>query len=223
MLACAGEPEAPPPPPVDRSAAVAAAVALVEGTDGREGPAAAGRTGAKEAPFAGPPVEIVLVWHGISSLYRSFFSHREAVTPLSTALSGHVSGPANVHIRYDAEAFVGQLRLQLRPGTRVVPVPHQGSVIDLQALSGITEALGSYRRELAGRFDVRIANFDVGIEATRAATSCTFGIVGDPPADGRVLSPCVEINGKEACGQPTPTGVSFLPETAKNVRRCLDL
>jgi hypothetical protein len=223
LWACAAEPELPELPElptVSKADANAAAVALVDGATSVEPAAPIGV--AAGAP-GGEPVEVVLAWEGISSLYRSFFSRSEAITSLSASLGGQVTGPANVHIRYDSAAFLGQIQLQLRPGTRLVPVGHGGDRIQLQDLHSLTEPLAAYRADLSARFDVRIASFRVGIEAHRGATVCRFGIAGGPPAGGRVVSPCVEINGIEACGKATPTGILFSPKDARAIEICLDL
>jgi len=169
------------------------------------------------------PVQVVLVWEGIGNLHKGFFSDPVATTALSTDLAGTVQAPANIYVRYDSKAFVGSVRLQLRPDTLRLAVHSQDDLVDLQGLAPITQALASYRSDVAARFDVRIQSFSVGIESFRGATGCLFGVGGAPPPDGRLVSPCVEVNGQEHCGEPTLQGVRFPPEVARAVRTCLDL
>lgn len=169
----------------------------------------------------GAPVEVVLVWQGVGDLHRGFFSDPEAAGLLARGLSGAVTGPANVYVRYDGAAFSGQIRLQLRPGTLLLPVEGDGELVDLQALSPITRALAAYRSNVAGRFDLRVESFAVGIESVRGTHACVFGVAGDPPPDGSVVSPCAEVDGRRVCGEPGPAGVRFDPELAAVVRGCL--
>lgn len=169
------------------------------------------------------PVQIVLVWQGIGPLHKSFFSDADATTGLSVGLAGAVLAPANIYVRHDNKEFVGSVRLQLRPDTLRLPVRHDGDVVVLSDLAPITRSLAAYRTDVAQRFDVRVQSFSVGIESFRGAQSCIFGVAGQPPPDGSILSPCVVINGQQVCGQAEAAGVRFDPASAGAVRRCLDL
>ena len=211
LLGC--DPPAPPPPAPDRAVAEAKAEVLQQHATPASLPA---------APVDAPPVQVVLVWSGISPLYKSFFSNTEAATELATGLAGLVGSPADVYIRYDSEELLGDIQLRLRPGLLQQPVRVTGDRIQLQDLTPITAALAAYRSSIAARFDIRVESFQVGIESFRGAQSCQFSIAGPPPPDGRLISPCVEITGTSVCGEPGVDGVLFPPEIAQTIRRCLD-
>lgn len=168
-------------------------------------------------------MQVVLVWQGISSLYKSFFSDSQATSALSLGLAGSVQAPANIYVRYDSVEFLGSIRLQLRPDTLRLAVRHDGDLILLTDLAQVTRALAAYRSAVASHYDVRVESFRVGIESFRGPTSCVFGVAGVPPPDGSLLSPCVQVDGVEHCGRPEPGGVRFEPGVARAVRRCLDL
>jgi hypothetical protein len=218
LLAC--DAEAPPPeaPVISAEQAEAQAEALLE-----------------QAPLPAPalvPVEdgavvselaqVVLVWEGISALYKSFFSDPEAVTELAEGLGPHLGSPVDVIIRYNTEDSVGDIIIQLRPDQLREQVPVSGDTIQLQALAPITTAMATYRSSMAARFDVRVESFRVSVESYRGARVCQLTPAGRPPPDGRLVSPCVTINGVEQCGQPSAEGVTFTPEVAAAVRACLD-
>lgn len=229
LLAC-GSPE-PKAPEIDPAAAEAAAEALLEPAPA-DPPAAHTPEGAPAnsggAVTAGEgsvaePVQLELKWGGIGALHKGFFADRDAVTTLSADLSGEVRSPAPIAIRYDSAKFVGQIRYQIDPDALERTIRHDGDVIQLQDLTGITTALARYRSDVAGRFDVRLESFEVGLESVRPGRACIFRLAGPPPPDGRLVSPCVEINGQKRCGEPTSAGVRFPAEVARDVRACLDL
>ena len=166
-----------------------------------------------------PPV--LLVWDNISDLYQSFFSKNEIVTRLSEDLTGYANGPVNLHIRWDEASFVGTIRLRILPDTLIDPSLGEGTKVPLQALAPLTTALATYRSEVASRFDIRVASFSVALESFSGARHCVFPVVGTPPPDGRLLSPCVQLNGQERCGTPEPDGVVFAPDVADDLRACL--
>ncbi|MEY3212693.1 MAG: hypothetical protein RIT28_3174 [Pseudomonadota bacterium] len=184
-------------------------------------------TAAAPAPEAPPAVEgaalvpVEITWEGVGPLHQSYFSDREAMTALSVALAPLLNGPVQLFIRYDNKTFQGQLRVRVPPGGFLRPPAESGRSIDLAALAPITTALASYRRAIASRFDVRVDGFAVGIELYRGPTSCVIGVGGAPPPDGRVVSPCVRVNGAEICGEPSASGVTFSEENLKKVADCL--
>ncbi|RME28261.1 MAG: hypothetical protein D6798_02790 [Deltaproteobacteria bacterium] len=217
----------PPPPEVSPDEAEARAEALAE--QARQAQARRDQQAADDAPGGArvetaPPVQVVLVWQGIGALHKGFFSDPALVTALSADLAGLVASPANIYIRYDSRSFAGSIRLQLRPDTRLLPVgTHGDRVVALQDLAPITTALANYRSGVASRFDLRVESFSIGIESFRGPHSCLFGATGPAPPDGRVVSPCVEVDGQQRCGEPGPDGVAFDPAVAKIIRSCLDL
>lgn len=96
-------------------------------------------------------------------------------------------------------------------------------MIALQDLAPITTALATYRSTIAANFDFRVESFRVRLESYRGARVCQFSIAGVPPPDGRLVDPCVSINGQSVCGQPTEQGVQFPADTAASIAACLDL
>jgi hypothetical protein len=166
-------------------------------------------TGAAPAPEAPPAAEgaalvpVEITWEGVGLLHQSYFSDREAMTALSVALAPQLAGPVQLFIRYDNKTFQGQIRVRVPPGGFLRPPAESGLSINLAGLAPITTALASYRRAIASRFDVRVDGFSVGIELYRGPSICLIGVGGPPPPDGRVVSPCVQVNGVEICGEPS--------------------
>lgn len=232
-LSCEPPPAEPDPPAVDPDEARRQAEALYLSADDEAAPAAAPPPVADVpsgevasgggATIDADPVQVVLVWDGISHLHQSFFADPEIVTSLSAGLTGEVHGPANVYVRYDSKKFTGSVRLQLRPDTLVRKPRRSGDSILLQDLAPITVALARYRSDVASRKDYRIESFKIGVESFRGPRACVFEVAGRPPPDGRLVSPCVEINGKQRCGTPGPEGVRFDSESAADIAMCLDL
>ena len=231
LLAACAQREVEREEPPDAAAAEAAAEALLEAVPvppaeppseakPTDGPAVGVQTSGAEVQ---EPARLELQWTGIGPLHKGFFSDRAAVTRLSAGLAGEVRSPVPIAIRYDSTTFAGQLRLVLDPGALVRTVDHSRDRVRLQDLTVITQALAQYRSEVAGRFDFRLESFEVGIEAVRAGRSCVFRLAGPPPPDGRLVSPCVEINGSLHCGTPTAEGVRFSEAAAADVAACLDL
>ncbi len=218
--ACTPEPEVPAQPPEpDRAGAVAAAEQQAAKAKAEEGARA---VAAEPAPRrTGVAPQILLVWDNVGDLYQSFFSHTEPVTRLSEDLTGYANGPVNVHIRWDQAEFLGTIRLRILPGTLVEPSLGSGPKVPLQELAPLTTALATYRADVASRFDVRVASFRVSLESFSGARHCVFPIAGKPPPDGRVVSPCVQINGQEHCGTPEADGVVFTQTVADDLRACL--
>lgn|GEM_PF-1496621 len=218
LVACTGEPapvEAPPEP--DKATAMAAAEAQAARAEAE----AAATPAAVPEKRTGVAPQVLLVWDNVGDLYQSFFSHREPVTTLSEDLTGYANGPVNVHIRWDQENFLGTIRLRILPDTLLSPDLGTGNTVPLQALAPLTTALATYRADVASRFDVRVASFKVALESFSGARHCVFPIAGKPPPDGRVVSPCIQLNGQERCGTPGPAGVEFAPNIAEDIRACL--
>lgn len=218
LAACGGDrlpavPDAPPgPPPPDPAAAQAAAQAVASA----QAPPPPAR-----ATAPGAIADLVFVWHGVGPLYQGFFTTQDAVTTLATDLAPWVSGRANVAVYWDEEDDIGRIRLNLLPGTLPRPVGGAGELVALHELAPLTTALARYRSTLASRFDLRIESFRVELESVRGTKACVIGLTGTPPPDGRVLNPCVQINGIDRCGSPEAAGVRYSPEVAEELRRCL--
>jgi hypothetical protein len=215
LAACTNAPTAEE----ERAAAEAAAEAIVIPDPAAPAPVA-GSAGPPEV--AAEPVQVVLVRDGIGQLHKGFFSDQEAVTELATDLAGHLKPPADVHIRYDSQELMGSIKLRLAPDALVAPVAASGEKINLQALAPITTALASYRSNVAARFDFRVESFRVGIESYRGHRICQLSLAGPPPPDGALISPCVDINGHQHCGESAVDGVTFSTEAAEHLRACFD-
>lgn len=228
LVGCSGEPPVEPPS-VDPAQAIAQAEALAE--QQRADQAAldlAGAQGGVSGQGAAidteaAPVAVVLVWQGVGNLHKGFFSDPRLTTGLSADLAGTLQPPANVYVRYDSKEFVGSVRVQLLPGTLRLPVRSSGDNVQLSDLAPITRALSSYRSAVANAYDVRVDSFAVGIESFRGTHACIFGVAGTPPPDGSVVSPCVQVDGVQRCGQPGAEGVRFEPDVARIIQSCLDL
>jgi hypothetical protein len=217
-LSCAESPEpVPGTSEPDRATAVAAAEAQAAR---RVAPAASSEPSVRPSRDGVAP-QVLLVWDNVGDLYQSFFSKTEPVTRLSEDLAGYANGPVNVRIRWDQENFLGTIRLRVLPGTLIDPALGSGPVVPLQELSPLTTALATYRADVASRFDVRVASFKIAVESFSGARHCVFPVLGTPPPDGRIVSPCVELNGQERCGNTVLGGVEFSPEVAEDLRACL--
>ena len=223
LAACTPEPTVAE----ERAAAEAVAEALVAPDAGMNVPVTGSEPVVSDSvvsdPVVSDPVEVVLVWEGISALHKGFFTDLELYSELTSDLTGHITSPVDLYIRYDSEEMIGDIRLRLAPDALPQDPSTAGDRIDLQALAPITTALASYRSNVAARFDFRVESFRVGIESYRGHRICSFSLAGKPPPDGRLISPCVEINGQQECGAAAPGGVVYSPEAAAHIKACLDI
>lgn len=183
---------------------------------------------ARTAPPPAPPpaasgaaVKVELTFQGVGHLHMGFFRDAQAVAGLGQALAGRLKDNAQVYVRYDQDEQYGLIHLKVPPGVMTTPPTVDGERVDLAALAPLTTALSSYRSELASRFDVRIQNFDVGLDFFQGSTHCLVVPGGPMPPDGSIVSPCVRIGDAEVCGTPEPGGVRFAPDVAKKLRDCL--
>lgn len=232
LLACAGEPadERTPAERADaearelwqeQAAAEQGSVGPAEAKAPEAVPSAQGEpAGSAEAQDAAPP-EITFTWEGINTLYKSFFGDPALEVPLARALQGAIAGPPAVAVRYDPVAVRGFILLNVAPGTLLLPVHVEGDLVRVQDLAPLTMALDEYRQGLGGRYDLRLLNFRVGVELHSGTRTCLFSPAGDPPPDGRVVSPCVTVDGQPHCGAPSKEGVRFPPELSSTLRACL--
>jgi hypothetical protein len=208
-LACSGAPDTAPT--ADKDAAEAAALA-------------------EQAPPAPPPpapsdelVPVEIVWGGVGKLYKTYFQDQQALTELSGRLAPYVNAPAQLKIWYDSDDFVGGIRLIVPPGGwRTPPAAGRGAV-DLQALAPVTVALATYRDAIAAKYDLRVQSlFAIGVDLIRGSTACEIEPIGEPPPDGRTVSPCPRVNGTEVCGMTGAGGVTFSGEDWAKVSPCFD-
>lgn len=173
------------------------------------------------APPAPALASIPITYEGINTLYKSFFGDPALQSQLLAGLAGAVGGAPELSVRYDELAVRGHIRLKVPPGGLTLPVRADGDRVMVQDLVPIMVALDTYRVGLGARYDLRLLNFRVGIELRGGGRTCLFGPAGDPPPDGSVVSPCVDVGGQRECGAPGPNGVLFEPAVAAAIRACL--
>jgi hypothetical protein len=107
------------------------------------------------------------------------------------------------------------------PGGWVTAPAAADGRVDLQAAAPVTAALAAYRDDLASRYDLRIQSlFSIGVDLTRGPVHCVIGPTGDPPPDGRVVSPCLEVNGAPLCGLPDGDRVAFSAADWRRLSAC---
>ena len=220
-IGCSEPPPAPAAPVIDPAAAKAEAVALAAAQPAPEPPAPLSADAATGPASDAAPADLVFVWHSVGPLYQGFFTTQDVITALAVELGPWVSGRVNIAVHWNEEDDIGRIRIVLLPGTLRQPVRATADSVHLQDLAPITTALARYRSALAARFDLRIESFRVEVESVRGARACVISLTGTPPPDGRVLNPCVHINGVESCGQPSAAGVRFEPKVAADLQRCL--
>ncbi len=173
-----------------------------------------------DTPVSGEPVELEITWDGIGRLYKSFFQDREAVTELAVRLGPHVVAPAQLIVRYDSEDFLGDIRLRVPPNGLKAPPSELDGVVELSELVPVLRALAVYRDTVASRFDIRVQSFRIGIEGFRGPRHCLAVPAGQPPPDGRTVSPCVVVNGRDVCGRPEGTSTHFTSADFDAVAGC---
>ncbi len=172
--------------------------------------------------FGGPSPDVQLTWSGIGALHKGFFSSPPQLKALSADLAkARVLSPATVHVAFDSSWHVGKIQLMASAQGPLSRIPVQDQGIALQDLHLITEALARYRSAVAGRFDLRIDSFHIGVVARSGNVECVFGLGGPHPPDGTKVSHCVQINGKEHCGRQVGPLVQFDPPVVEQLMACL--
>lgn len=166
------------------------------------------------------PVEVQ--WDGIGALHKGFFSDREAMTRLAEDLAPWMKDTVQLHIRYDQEEHVGSLVIQVAPDQLRVPVRVLEGFVGLAVLAPLTTALATFRDDVAGRFDFRVASFHLGLDFFRGPAHCRVTAAGEHPPDGKLVSPCVLLNNDERCGTPEPGGARFDGEALSRLETCLE-
>jgi hypothetical protein len=124
-------------------------------------------------------------------------------------LRGHVSGAVAVSIAYVNQTGRGHIRIQVGPEALVDELGRP-EAMNLKALVPLTQTVAFYRDWVAGNFDLRIHNFDIGLDITPPKGVCKMTVVGDPPPDGTEFAPCIEVDGTAYCGELSE-GVLRLP------------
>ncbi len=164
---------------------------------------------------------VALVWSGIGELHKGFFTTEDILVRLAQDLHGTVKGTPRVHIKFDSRWHTGWIQLQLGSEALLLKTEGPQGLIHLQALAPITTALARFRSAVAGRYDMRVDSFHVGIDAQHGLVRCVFEVAGTPPPDGRELSPCVSVGGTKHCGTPQADGLRFDAGVAATIRECL--
>lgn len=243
LLLAACEEEPPPPIVSPREAADAQVRALYAGPDATGAtpsspnpvdPTAATPTGtagtsevvsdvppSASPPEAAPVAEVKLLWDRISMLHRGFFNDPVLKAALARDLAPYVVGGPEVEIGFDDVEVRGWIKLKVPPGGLRTPVRISGDLVQVQDLSPLTAALDRYRLAMGSRYDLRLLNFRVRVEVRGGGRTCVFAPAGDPPPDGKILSPCVSVGAEALCGEPSLEGVRFSAADSAVVRACL--
>ncbi|TVQ91972.1 MAG: hypothetical protein EA397_08055 [Deltaproteobacteria bacterium] len=169
-------------------------------------------------------VPVQLQFTSLSRLHRGFFLREEGVVALGKALAACGGEPVTVEVAYDQEALQGRIVGWIPPGQPVC-APVQGDEgLDLRPMRAMAAALASYRDDVAGRSDFRVANFKVFVQTSEEPKACRFEAAGQYPPDGSTFSPCVMVAGERVCAASEEQGVVLLKpgsgEQAARLSRC---
>lgn len=171
-----------------------------------------------DAQVKSVPVKLYLDFAGIGALHKTFFTDTRVTRKLQQKLHGHVSGPVGVLI--DFEKNQGRIRIQVDPKYLVANLGSPDAV-QMSSLVPLTQAVAFYRDWVAGHYDLRVHNFEIGLDITPKNSVCKITVTGDPPPDGTQFAPCIEVDGAALCGELTE-GVLRLPPVHRDaVSRCL--
>jgi len=146
-------------------------------------------------------VAVTLQFRGVGPQYQNYFSQPELVGPLGTALGACLSDEAVVEITYDSEKWIGTITLQTSPGDFSCLAKATPGGLDLSPMGPVGVALATYRDQVSGTYDIRIASFRVGVTLLRNTQLCTFWIGGQYPPDGTLWSRCASFAGNERCAK----------------------
>lgn len=164
-----------------------------------------------------PPVKLYLDFVGISAMHKTFFTDSRVTGKVQERLQGHVSG--SVGVRIDFIRNKGRIRIQVDPEYLVANLGTPDA-IHLESLAPLTEAAAFYRDWVAGNFDLRIQNFDIGLDITPKNSVCKITVAGDPPPDGKEFSPCIEVDGTAYCGALADGILRLPPDYRDAVAKC---
>jgi hypothetical protein len=153
--------------------------------------------GAKSVAPALAPVKLYLDFVGIRPMHKTFFTDSRVTREVQKRLQGHVSG--SVGVRIDFIKNQGRIRIQVAPEYLVADLGTP-EAIHLERLAPLTQAAAFYRDWVAGNFDLRVQNFEIGLDITPKNSVCKITVAGDLPPDGKEFSPCIEVDGTAFCG-----------------------
>lgn len=163
------------------------------------------------------PVKLYLDFVGIGALHKTFFMDTRVTRKVQQKLQGHVSGPVGVLIEFKNNQ--GRIRIQVDPEFLVANLGTPGAV-QMSSLVPLTQAAAFYRDWVAGNFDLRVHNFEIGLDITPKNKVCKITVTGDPPPDGTQFTPCIEVDGTALCGELTEGVLRLPPVHHDAVGRC---
>jgi len=163
------------------------------------------------------PVKLYLDFVGIGKLHKSFFMDSRVTRKMQHKLQGHVSGSVGVLIGFKNNQ--GRIRIQVDPKFLVAPLGTPDA-IQMGSLIPLTQAAAFYRDWVAGNFDLRVHNFEIGLDITPNKSVCKITVAGDPPPDGTEFAPCIEVDGTALCGELTEGVLHLPPAHHETVGRC---
>lgn len=149
-------------------------------------------------PGDGGPVPVELQYVGVGDLHQRWFGDQEIVARLAKELGPCMTGRAVVRMSWDEEVRKGGIWLLLA-GDQLVCRPGAGEAVDLSPLSPLMQALTAYRDQVAGRFDFRVASFEVGLEVLDRTHLCRMKAGGQFPPDGSTFDACIDMGGEVRC------------------------
>ena len=178
---------------------------------------AAGTEKADSEQVDAAPVKLYLDFVGIGAMHKTFFTDSRVTRKVQQKLRGHVSGSVGVLIGFERNQ--GRIRVQVAPDLLVASLGTPDA-IQLNSLVPLTKAAAFYRDWVAGNYDLRVHNFEIGLDITPKDGVCKITVAGDPPPDGTEFAPCIEVDGTALCGELTE-GVLRLPSAHhETVGRC---
>jgi len=135
---------------------------------------------------------------GLAPLYQGFMTDPAAIAVLRSHLAGRLAAPSVVlRVVWDPRDLTATITLKMpevEPRfTALADAVAAGQVLDMDEVQPLFAAVGAYRADLGGRFDLRILSFDVRLAWSDAGSGsyCTLGgVLNDP--QGTKLSPCFE-------------------------------
>jgi hypothetical protein len=218
LAACAAQqaaPSLPDPPPPPPKVVHVPAPAPQAGPDGG---------GAVISGGAAAPIQ--LRFTSVSQLHQGFFLREQGLRRLGRDLAPCTDHAVAVDVVWSQQDLEGRLVAEVpRQSSRCEPLPIDGG-LDLEPLTAVARAMATYRDDVAGRSDFRIANFKIAVDVVSRATVCRFSAAGQHPPDGSSFDRCVRVGGDVVCADPVADGgatrlVSSDPAVVASLRRCL--
>ena len=152
------------------------------------------------------PIYPNLTFIGLSDLHINYFSELSIVDNLAMGLGPLVNEDVDMEVEFTDNAGF-------------VRIFHNRPQSHLNELNPIGKVLGSYRHEVAARFDLRVLSFTVEIVVGK----CRFSTLADAKLSGAFLSPCYYF-GRETepqCGEYTQEGLKFSKLQESQISACL--